>query len=102
MKYNHNRTNVYGVNLSSYFDWTWGRTAFGAEIRNEDLVSGNLGEPLSKPHGDYTLGVNRTNLSGYLEHNLLLNDLTISAGLVVVRNTWSDMNTRVYPGIDIS
>ena len=102
MKYNHNRTNVYGVNLSSYFDWAWGRTAFGAEIRNEDLVSGNLGEPLSKPHGDYTLGVNRTNLSGYLEHNLLLNDLTISAGLVVVRNTWSDMNTRVYPGIDIS
>ena len=66
------------------------------------MVSGNLGEPLSKPHGDYTLGVNRTNLSGYLEHNLLLNDLTISAGLVVVRNTWSDMNTRVYPGIDIS
>ena len=102
MKYNHNRTNVYGVNLSSYFDWAWGRTAFGAEIRNEDLVSGNLGEPLSKPHDDYTLGVNRTNLSGYLEHNLLLNDLTISAGLVVVRNTWSDMNTRVYPGIDIS
>ena len=102
MKYNHNRTNVYGVNLSSYFDWAWGRTAFGAEIRNEDLVSGNLGEPLSKPHGDYTLGVNRTNLSGYLEHNLLLSDLTISAGLVVVRNTWSDMNTRVYPGIDIS
>jgi len=102
MKYNHNRTNVYGVNLSSYFDWAWGRTAFGAEIKNEDLVSGNLGEPLSKPHDDYTLGVNRTNLSGYLEHNLLLNDLTISAGLVVVRNTWSDMNTRVYPGIDIS
>ena len=102
MPFNHNRTNVYGANLSCYFDWGGGRTAFGAEIRNEDLKSGNLGEPLDKPHGDYTLGVNRTNMSGYLEHNLLLKNLTISAGLVAVRNTWSDMHTTIYPGIDIS
>ena len=108
MKYNYNRTDVYGVNLSSYFDWVAGRTAFGAEIRNEDLVSGNLGEPLSEPQHikgtdrDYTLGVNRTNISGYLEHNLLLKHLTISAGLVAVKNTWSNMNMSIYPGIDIS
>ena len=108
MKYNYNRTDVYGVNLSSYFDWVAGRTAFGAEIRNEDLVSGNLGEPLSEPQHikgtdrDYTLGVNRTNISGYVEHNLLLKHLTISAGLVAVKNTWSNMNMSVYPGIDLS
>ena len=108
MKYNYNRTDVYGVNLSSYFDWKAGRTAFGAELRNEDLVSGNLGEPLSQTHHiggtdrDYTLGVNRTNISGYVEHNLLLHDITVSAGLVAVKNTWSNMNMTVYPGIDIS
>ena len=108
MKYNYNRTDVYGINLSSYFDWVAGRTAFGAEIRNEDLVSGNLGEPLSETHHikgtdrDYTMGVNRTNISGYLEHNLLLEHLTVSAGLVAVKNTWSNMNMKVYPGIDIS
>ena len=108
MKYNYNRTNVYGVSLNAYFDWAAGRTAFGAEVRNEDLVSGNLGEPLSEPKHisgtdrDYTLGVNRTNISGYLEHNLLLKNLTISAGLVAVKNTWSNMNMTVYPGIDIS
>ena len=108
MKYNYNRTNVYGVNLNSYFDWIAGRTAFGAEIRNEDLVSGNLGEPLSQPHHicgtdrDYTLGVNRTNISGYLEHNLLLRHFTLSAGLVAVKNSWSNMNMSIYPGIDIS
>ena len=108
MKYNYNRTNVYGVNLNSYFDWTAGRTAFGAEIRNEDLVSGNLGEPLSQPHHisgtdrDYTLGVNRTNISGYLEHNLLLKNFTLSAGLVAVKNSWSNMNMSIYPGIDMS
>ena len=107
MKYNYNRTDVYGVNLSTYLDWVAGRTAFGAELRNEDLVSGNLGEPLSQPHHisgtdrDYTLGVNRTNISGYLEHNLLFRHFTLSAGLVAVKNTWSNMNMTIYPGIDI-
>ncbi len=108
MKFNYNRTDVYGVSLSSYFDWEAGRTAFGAEVRNEDLVSGNLGEPLSQTHHiagtdrDYTLGVNRTNISGYLEHNVLLRHFTLSAGFVAVKNTWSNMNMTVYPGIDIS
>jgi iron complex outermembrane receptor protein len=120
MKYNYNRTDVYGVNLSSYFDWFSAesapdhggriqmRTAFGAELRNENLVSGNLGEPLAKKHHisgtdrDYELGVNRTNISAYLEHNVLLRKFTLSAGFVAVKNTWSNMNMTVYPGIDLS
>ena len=108
MKYNYNRTNVYGVSAGGYFDWQAGRTAFGAELQNEDLVSGNLGEPLSQPHHikgtdrDYTLGVNRTNISGYIEHNVLLPQVTVSAGLVAVKNTWSNMNMTIYPGIDVS
>ena len=117
MKYNYNRTDVYGVSAGAYFDWSSSslekgrirnRTAFGAELRNEDLVSGNLGEPLSQTHHingtdrDYTLGVNRTNISGYLEHNILMDQVTVSAGLVAVKNTWSNMNMTVYPGIDIS
>ena len=134
MAFNYNHTNVWGINLSGYFDWSQEsgdrsresgnrsresgdrsqelgmrmRTAFGAEVRNEDLVSGNLGEPLEEPihicgtDRDYTLGLNRTNISAYLEQNLLLKDLTVSAGFVAVKNTWSDMNLRVYPGVDVS
>ena len=120
MKYNYNRTDVYGVNLSSYFDWFSAesspdhggriqmRTAFGAELRNEDLVSGNLGEPLAQKHHisgtdrEYELGVNRTNISAYLEHNVLLRKFTLSAGFVAVKNTWSNLNMTVYPGIDLS
>ena len=120
MAFNYNRTNVCGISLSSYFDWSQEsgdrsqesgvrmRTAFGAEVRNEDLVSGNLGEPLEEPihicgtDRDYTLGLNRTNISAYVEQNLLLKKLTVSAGLVAVKNTWSDMNLRVYPGVDVS
>lgn len=108
MKYNYNRSNVCGVNLNSYFDWVGGRTAFGAEFRNEDLVSGNLGEPLHTPvhiHGtdrDYTLGLNRTNMSFHLEHNILLRQFTLSAGFIAVKNTWNEMPFKVYPGLDMS
>ena len=108
MKYNYNRTDVCGLSLNSFFDWQWGRTAFGAEVRNENLLSGNLGEPLSRPHHingtdrDYTLGLNRTNISAFAEHNVLLRQLTLSAGFVVVKNTWADMNPTFYPGIDAS
>ncbi|MBQ8464146.1 MAG: TonB-dependent receptor [Prevotella sp.] len=108
MKYNYNRCDVYGLKINSYFDWSFGRTAFGAEVRNEDLVSGNLGEPLSQTHHisgtdrDYTLGVNRTNISAHLEHNILLDRLTLSAGFVAAKSSWSNMNMSIYPGIDAS
>ena len=108
MKYNYNRCNVYGLNLNSYFDWVAGRTAFGAEFRNEDLVSGNLGEPLHDPvhisgtDREYTLGLNRSNLSLHLEHNILLRQFTLSAGFIAVKNTWNEMPFRIYPGVDLS
>ena len=108
MKYNYNRCDVYGLKLNSYFDWKLGRTAFGAELRNEDLVSGNLGEALSRTHHikgtdrDYTQGINRTNISAHLEHNVLLKRLTISAGFVAAKSSWSNMNMTLYPGIDMS
>ena len=108
MPFNYNRTDVFGLQLNSLFDWSLGRTALGAELRNENLVSGNLGEPLTRPHAiygtdrDYTLGLNRTNISAYAEHNVLLQNLTVSAGFVVVKNTWADMNPTIYPGIDAS
>ena len=104
--YNYHRTDVFGVNLNGYFDWGAGRTAFGAEIREEDLVSGNLGEKLSRVHHiagtdrNYTNGINRTNIQFVLEHNILLHNFTLSLGLTAVKNSWSEMNMRVYPGID--
>ncbi len=106
--YNYHRTNVYGMNLNSWFDWTLGRTAIGAEMRTEELISSNLGEPLDKPkhiHGTdryYEYGLDRTNVSMSLEHNILLNRLTISAGLTAVHNKWADISMKVYPGADIS
>ena len=39
--FNYHRTDILGLNLNSWFDWALGRTAVGAEMRNEDLLSGN-------------------------------------------------------------
>ena len=106
--YNYHRTDVFGLNLNSWFDWALGRTAFGAEVRNEDIISTTLGEPLAqqKPvHGTdrrYAVGLNRTNLSLFLEHNVTLGRLNVSAGFTAVKNTWSEMPFKVYPGIDAS
>ncbi len=85
--FNYHRTDVFGINLNSYFDWLLGRTAFGAEFRNEDIVSTNLGEPLSDPFSHYKVGLNRSNLSFHLEHNILLKRFTLSAGFEVIRRT---------------
>ena len=100
--FNHHRTDVFGINLNSYFDWSAGRTAFGAEFRNEDIVSSNLGEPLNNPYGHYKYGLNRSNLSFHLEHNILLRRFTLSAGFVAIKNTWNEMSFKLYPGIDAS
>ena len=106
--FNYHRTDVFGINLNSYFDWLLGRTAVGAEFRNEDIVSGNLGEPLNKPihisgtDRDYLYGLNRSNLSFHLEHNVLLRNFTLSAGFIAIKNTWNEMPFTLYPGIDAS
>jgi len=100
--FNRHRTDAAGITLNSYFDWTAGRTALGAEFRNEDIVSTNLGQPLSEPSGHYKMGMNRSNLTLHLEHSLQLKRLSMSAGIVVVKNTWNSMPFTVYPGIDAS
>lgn len=106
--FNYHRQDIFGVNLNSYFDWTLGRTAIGAEIRNEDLVSTNLGEPLNKPQHvdgtdrDYTFGINRTNVNLMLEHNIILDNITLSTGFVAVKNSWNHEPIKLYPGVDAS
>ena len=100
--FNYHRTDVFGINVNSYFDWQLGRTALGAEFRNEDIVSTNLGEALNNPFSHYKTGLNRSNLSFHLEHNILLSRFTLSAGFLAIKNTWNEMPFTIYPGVDAS
>lgn len=106
--FNYHRTDVFGVNLNAYFDWLWGRTALGAELRHEAIVSTNLGEKLDTPiaisgtNQSYAHGLNRTNLQFIIEHNVILNRFTLSAGFIAVKNSQANMSMRLYPGVDAS
>ena len=106
--FNYHQTDVYGVNLNNYIQTFLGKTAFGAEFRNEGVRSTSLGEPLNSQvkvpgaDADFTLGLNRTNLSFHLEHNIVLRRFTLSAGVIAVKNTGNEMKFRFYPGVDAS
>ena len=106
--FNYHQTDVYGVNINNYIQTILGKTAFGAEFRNEGVRSTSLGEPLNSPvkvpgaDVDFTRSLNRTNLSFHLEHNIVLRRFTLSAGVIAVKNTGNEMKFRFYPGVDVS
>lgn len=108
---NFHMSDIYGLRLNGHFSWVAGKTAIGAEVRNEGILSTNLGKPLTT--SEYVLvrgenGIlydhkdNRTNISFSLEHNVLLSHWTLSAGLIANMNTSIDYSFRLYPGIDIA
>lgn len=108
---NFHRTDVYGLNLNAHFDWLAGRTAIGSEFRNEGILSTNLGRPLDSTkfvsiYGEdqrkYTCKDNRTNISIYAEHNILLQKFTISLGAVANMNSALDNKLNIYPGVDVA
>lgn len=107
--HNYHQTDVYGTNLNAYFTSSIGKTAFGTEFRNEGVLSNVLGQTMDKPikvpgEGDkyFTKKANRTNISYYLEHDLLLPSFTLSIGVMANMNTDLDNKFRYYPGVDAS
>ena len=44
---NYHRTDVLGVSLNSHIEWALGRTAFGVDLRREQIYSTAYGELLS-------------------------------------------------------
>jgi vitamin B12 transporter len=108
---NFHRTDVYGINLNAYINTVLGKTAFGAELRNEGILSTALGKPMDESQyvnvsGEkgiqYTKKDNRTQINYFLEHNVLLEKATFSFGIMAANNTTLDHKYRLYPGIDIS
>lgn len=108
---NFHRSDVYTLGLNAWTQWALGRTAFGAELREEEIFSTSLGRDLEEGQTEpvrgqdglrYTRRDGRTNLSFFLEHVVVLRQWTISAGVMAGRNTALGPGYSFYPGIDIS
>ena len=124
---NFNRGDVFTLGLNAWTDWAAGRTAFGAEMRQELIYSGNLGRDLDSTHwiaiggkhadrrddngvwrdndgsiAYYTKRAERTNVSYFVEHDLLFDRWTVSLGLMAQRNSSIDEQLRLYPGVDVA
>ena len=108
---NFHRGDVFAASLNAYTDWALGRTAVGAELREEVIYSTNLGRELTEeqwvsiagqPGRSYNRRDDRTNLSYFLEHNVVWRQFTLSAGVMAERNNAIDDKFRLYPGVDLS
>ncbi len=87
---NFHRTDVHGARVTTSVSWVAGRTAIGAEVREESIHSTALNND------------SRTNISVNAEHNLVLPRFTASVGVLANYNTRFDSGLRFYPGIDMA
>lgn len=108
---NFHRNDVFSFSVNAWTKWLLGRTAIGAELRSENILSSNLGRPLDSTRyvavsghkgNFYTKDDHRTDINYFIEHNVVAGMFTFSAGLLANRNTAVDEKFRLYPGIDIS
>ncbi len=103
---NYHQTNVYGANLNAYTTWALGKTAVGVELRKENILSTRLGKEIDPAelmqHPGYKYKDGRTNFGIYLEHDILLDDVTVSLGVLANKNTSVEGGMKFYPGVDVS
>lgn len=112
---NYHQVDTRSASVNSWFESRLGKTSFGFEMRNEGIYSTKLGEPMEqskyfdvrghdglKDSTQYTHHVDRTNLSAFIEHDILLRQWTLSMGVLANMNTALDSRWRLYPGVDIS
>lgn len=107
--HNYHLTDVFGSNLNVWFASIFGKTAFGAEIRTENIWSNVLGEALTSPiavpgesNQFFTKSYSRTTISYFAEHSFNLEKFYLSAGAMT--NWISDLGFgwHIYPGMDAS
>ncbi len=106
---NYHLTDVFGANMNAWFSSFLGKTAFGSDFRSENILSTGLGELLSKPvdipgvkEVQYTHGHSRSNTSFFVEQDVFLGNLIVSAGIMANWNSDLHLKWKYYPGVDLS
>jgi iron complex outermembrane receptor protein len=107
--HNYHLTDVYGSNLNAWFASKFGKTAFGADFRSENIWSNVLGKPLDipipvpgEPEKLFTKSDTRTNFSLFAEHSVYSGRFTASFGVMANWNSHLGKEWNFYPGTDVS
>lgn len=92
--HNYHLTNTSGINAKGSWYSSFGKTAVGVELRNENILSNVLGEELDEPvsvWGNdstyYTYSKNRLNINYFAEQSIFINKFSASAGISGNYNT---------------
>lgn len=103
---NYHLTNVYGANVNAWTQWALGKTAVGFEYRSENIMSTRLGKEIDPAlltkYPGYKYKDSRSNYGVYLEHDVILQDWSISLGVLANKNTSVIGGMKFYPGVDVS
>lgn len=101
---NFHKVDTYGGNIDYLVSSVLGKTAVGAELRNEAIHSTKLGELVSETDR-YNHEESRLVLTAFLEHNILFSKLTISPSINYI-NYWCNKSGgkggRLLPALSLS
>tara|TARA_B100001758_G_scaffold247877_1_gene268002 strand:+ start:15688 stop:17577 length:1890 start_codon:yes stop_codon:yes gene_type:complete len=103
--HNFHETNVFGIDMNAIQKTNTGTNVIGMEIRTDNIISNVLGDDLEKPikidnNNFYYKGASRTTTNIFAEKNIRLDEISISAGIMM--NINSEYGNEYFPGIDIS
>jgi iron complex outermembrane receptor protein len=106
--HNYHLTDVFGLNINSWFRSLIGKTALGVELRSENIWSNVLGNKLTslvKVPGEnafFNRFKTRTSFSAFLEHTYTIRNFYINTGVLAQRTSDFNLNWQFFPGIDVS
>jgi vitamin B12 transporter len=105
---NYHRTDVFGSQLNLIFDYKLLTTTLGFDVRSEHILSNNIGFDNPDPvpirgenNAYYTKRYDRNNIAYFQEHNLVINRLNLTGGLMINWNTAYPDKPFLSPGIDV-
>ena len=99
---NYHRGDTYGANMMFSYTSLIGTSHFGGELRNEEILSSNLGKPLNKRRTYYGNYDSRTQANIVMEHTLSWHAFVFSAGVMANYNTLQDSKLQFYPSASIA
>ncbi|MDR1646183.1 MAG: TonB-dependent receptor [Tannerellaceae bacterium] len=99
---NYHRNDTYGGHLILSYRSRLGNTSLGADLRQEDILSSNLGKPLPYPQGKFKKSDARTTAGAALEHTLVLDGWALSAGALLSHTSLRKGDYKVYPSASVA